>query len=320
MKRKISGKMGSIFLSALLAVTGISGAFAFPAFAEEETAEEETFEISVNENGGTATLINDTDTAIEEPAYTPGSDENASGTLTVTEEDGTVHNFDDIKLDEGSEFTILEKIGFFYVTDPKDEDTWYYEDASEKTLDVPVTMYALTSVNIREGMDTSSESLGQAETGSEVEVTGGAPEWLKVTQGDVSGYIAARYLTADEEDLAEAQDEDAARAEAEEVALAAAEEAAVSTDTDTSVYDDVDDYASDAGGYYYDDVDDYASDAGGYYYDDADDYASDAGGYSDSASDTGDYTYEAVYDCDGSGNGYYEITDSSGNVVGYEDF
>ncbi len=329
MKRKIS----SIFFAAVLAVTGISGVYAVPAFAEEdsdEAAETETFEIAVNEDGGTATLVNDSDVSIQEPAYTPGSDENANGTLVVTEQDGTVHTFEDIELDEGSSYTILEKIGFLYVTDPQDEDVWYYEDAPEMTLDTPVTMYALTDVNIREEMDTSSESLGQAQTGSEVEVAGGAPEWLKVTQGDVSGYIAARYLTADEEDLQEAQEEDATRTEAEEAALAAAEEAAGGSE-DASVYDDADAYASDAGGYYYDDADAYASDAGGYYYDDADAYASDAGDYASDtgdytyddadayASDAGGYTYEAVYDCDGSGNGYYEITDAEGNVT-YEDF
>ncbi|MCC8102499.1 MAG: SH3 domain-containing protein, partial [Clostridiales bacterium] len=86
-------------------------------------------------------------------------------------------------------------------------------------------------VTVRESADGSSEALGYADRGSELEVLGGTSTWFLITQGDLTGYVAARYLTVDAEEAqaaveAEENAQAAAAAAAQEAAAAAAAQAA----------------------------------------------------------------------------------------------
>ncbi|MCD7832779.1 MAG: SH3 domain-containing protein [Lachnospiraceae bacterium] len=171
---------------------------------------------------------NDAEEGTDSDSAESTGEEPAGLALVFTLEDGTEHVFE---VSEASELialadlTLTEKIGFFFLsgTDANGDAKFFYETADEITLEESVTMYAIGSVTIREEADGSSEALGYVDRGSEVEVLGGTSAWFLVKQSETTGYVAARYLTADE---AEAQ----AAVEAEASAQAAAQAAAAAQD------------------------------------------------------------------------------------------
>ncbi|MCD8348958.1 MAG: SH3 domain-containing protein [Lachnospiraceae bacterium] len=278
MKKRLATKAGSILLAAALGVSGAVGTGTFAFAEEEteaaatemetETAAEEAeavepTEVEVTLGETTLTIMNETGIALSEVSAgeltgeTDESDqteadadnaeataeEQAGLTLVFTQEDGTEHAFEvseESELTALTDLTLTEKLGFFFLygTDANGDAKYFYETADEITLEESVTMYATGSVTIREEADGSSEALGYVDRGSEVEVLGGTSTWFQIKQGETTGYVAARYLTADE---AEAQAAVDAEASAQEAAAqdaaaqaAAAAAAAASSAADSS--------------------------------------------------------------------------------------
>ncbi len=361
MKNTIIKKMSSVLLSGAFGISVLAGAVPVTVFAEEteetqETAAEaEETEVTAAEteaeaeeqeftvetaDGQTETIVNKTGDSVSEVSYETDDDKD---TLLVTEENGTVHTFEDADLTQASGYSIVKKLSFFFVygTASDGDEQWFYETADDVTLDEPVTMYTIGMVNIREEPDGDSTLLGTADLDSEVEVLGGTSKWFRANQDDVSGYIAARYLTEDQDEAeSAATTEENARAASGEGDAAASEEDSGydgSSGYDDYSYDDSssydysydDSYSYDSYDYGYDDS--YSYDSYDYSYDDSSSYDSYDSGYDDSSSY--DYSYdsgsadtgssevgrEAVYDCDGSGGGYYIVTYSDGSES-YEDF
>ncbi|MCD7735623.1 MAG: SH3 domain-containing protein, partial [Lachnospiraceae bacterium] len=161
---------------------------AFEEASAENTESEET------ESGEAETEVVETEAA-------ESADSEASALLVVTEADGTTHTLEDVDFTGLTNLTLVQKIGFLFLTgtDGSGESTCFYEVAEDVVLDEPVTMYTTGMVNIREEADGSSTLLGSADRGSEVQVLGGTSKWFQVTQGDITGYVAARYLTENAE-------------------------------------------------------------------------------------------------------------------------
>ncbi|MCD7763031.1 MAG: SH3 domain-containing protein [Lachnospiraceae bacterium] len=270
MKKKNLGyygkKAGSVMLAAMITVSGLASATSFAVCAEEaeteveteaETeAEAEVTEIELTVDGETVVVTNESGLYIESIAFETISAEDADAaegeteaeteaaeeaaattTLVVTEADGTVHTFEDAYVDGLSNLKLTSMIGyvFFIGTESGGDEKYFYETADDVTLDEPVTMYTTGMVNIREEADGSSTLLGTAERGSELQVLGGTSKWFQVTQGDVTGYVAARYLTESTDEAQAAVDQEAsARAALEAQAAAAAAAAAASSSSSSS--------------------------------------------------------------------------------------
>ncbi|MCD8336645.1 MAG: SH3 domain-containing protein [Lachnospiraceae bacterium] len=262
MRTGYSKQAGSILLAVLLGVSGAMGTGCM-AFAEEETeavsaqteletapeadteadAEIVITELEITLGEETLTVSNATGIVVEsaaaeatEDADSEAADENDAETaLVFAAEDGTVHTFEienAAELTALADLTLTEKIGFFFLygTDADGNVKNYYETADEITLEASVTMYTTGQVIVRESADGSSEALGYVDRGSELEVLGGTSAWFLISQDDLTGYVAARYLTADEDEaLAAVEAEEnaqAAAAAAQEAAAAAAAAAA----------------------------------------------------------------------------------------------
>ena len=71
-----------------------------------------------------------------------------------------------------------------------DEDGYTYTDEEK-------TMYATTTVNVRQKANGESEKLGSLSAGDEVAVTGYCNEtgWIRITYNDVVGYVSPDYLS-----------------------------------------------------------------------------------------------------------------------------
>ncbi|MCD7744760.1 MAG: SH3 domain-containing protein [Lachnospiraceae bacterium] len=171
------------------------------------------------------------DNEAEDAAEEAGTDGEAETEVEVsapqviaTEADGTTHTFASVDVSGLSDLTIIEKIGFLFLygTDASGEKKNFYEVADEVTLDEPVTMYATGQVNIREAADGSSALLGSVARGGEVQVVGGTSAWFKITQDDITGYVAARYLTMEESEAEAAVAQESEARSALEAAAAAA--------------------------------------------------------------------------------------------------
>ncbi|MCC8104746.1 MAG: SH3 domain-containing protein [Clostridiales bacterium] len=285
MRKRVFGyygkKAGSILLAAVVTVSGLASATSFAVCAEEAETEVETeaeseavaevTEIELTVDGETVVVTNESGLYIESIAFEAAAadeaedeteaeteaaeaEEAAATALVVTEEDGTVHTFADASVDGLSNLKLTSKIGFvFFVgTDSSGDEKYYYETADDVVLDEPVTMYTTGMVNIREEADGSSTLLGTAARGSEVEVLGGSSKWFLVTQGDVTGYVAARYLTESTDEAQAAVDQEAsARAALEaQAAAAAAAAAAASSSSDIVSREAVYDCDGSGHGYY----------------------------------------------------------------------
>ncbi len=272
MRKKVFGyygkKASSILLAAVVTVSGLASSASFAVCAEEaetevetevETeAEAEVTELELTVDGEAVVVTNESGLDIEsiafeaaaadeaedeteaetEAAETEAAEaEEAAEALVVTEADGTVHTFEDASVEGLTGLKLTSKIGFvFFVgTDSSGEEKYFYETAEDVVLDEPVTMYTTGMVNIREAADGSSTLLGTADRGSEVEVLGGTSKWFQVTQGDVTGYVAARYLTENSDEAQAAVDQEAtARAALEAQAAAAAAAAAAASSSSSS--------------------------------------------------------------------------------------
>ncbi|MCD7716460.1 MAG: SH3 domain-containing protein [Lachnospiraceae bacterium] len=267
MKKKNLGyygkKAGSVMLAAMLTVSGLASAASFAVCAEEaeteveteaETeAEAEVTEIELTVDGETVVVTNESGLYIESIAFeavsaedaeaeseaetAAAAEEEAAAALVVTEADGTVHTFEGAYVDGLSNLKLTSMIGyvFFIGTESGGDEKYFYETAEDVTLEEPVTMYTTGMVNIREEADGSSTLLGTAARGSELQVLGGTSKWFLVTQDDVTGYVAARYLTESTEEAQAAVDEEAsARAALEAQAAAAAAAAAASSSSSGS--------------------------------------------------------------------------------------
>ncbi len=263
---------------------------AFAAEAEELSTEMESgaeAALAVSAEGQTVTLTNVSDRSIAEVSYDYSSDAPSGPILSVTEEDGTVHTFEEADLTEASDYSLCAKLAFLYVwgTDAGGEEVWFYETAEEQMLDASVPMYTESNVNIRREQDIDSEILGTADLGSEVEVLGGTPKWFLVNWNGLTGYISARYLREGTEEETEAESEAAAEEEAEaETEQPPETEPAAESETETP------NYASEER-FHHDSID----------------------------SPRTEVSREAVYDSEGSGHGYYAVTYSDGSLA-YIDF
>ncbi len=320
-------------MAALLAFSA-SGLSAAAQEAEEQ--ESGIFALALPESGETVTLTNDTEETIADVIYTE-EESGTEGSLLITEEDGTEHAFEDADLAEASDYDVIEKLSFFYVVgeDGEDEEFWLYENADEVELSEPVTMFVLADMNIREEADQDADIIGSADAGSEVEITGGTPIWFSVVSGDENGYIAARYLTEDQEEANEAAEAAAVEDDSEteqpetdqteteqpeteqpETEQSGTDQSEEQTESAAEDDSDVNPYESDAGGYYYqvDGVwyEDVApdSDAGGYY------YQVDGEWYEDVAPDSDADGYFYYETADGR---RYRILDPSAVSIGYDE-
>lgn len=154
-----------------------------------------------------------------------GSEEGAgqSETLQLTDKNGDVHSFPNFPTTM-TDPVLYAGDGFFYIRYAGDGDTvTIYEDAPEITFDKPQSRFVTDTVNIREEPDSASRVLATAGLGQEVSAIGAGPHWVKVQQGDVTGYISRLYLSAKKADAeAAVAREQAARAAAEAAARAAA--------------------------------------------------------------------------------------------------
>lgn len=123
--------------------------------------------------------------------------------LVLTEEEGTVHTFQDVRADKWKEPVLTEEFGILYVTyqDEENEEQEALEDAEEKNLETPVTVYATTEVNIRETPDTASQSLKVTKAGEEWTAIAVLPGWVKVEGNGVTGYVHHEYVTEDKEQI-----------------------------------------------------------------------------------------------------------------------
>ncbi len=97
------------------------------------------------------------------------------------------------KIKEYKETTKEEKTA----TDSKDneEKEDVKEEVKEEIYDTPVTVYATTDVNIREGASTKSKKLGVLSTGDSIEKVGIKGTWAKVKYNDGYAYISNGALS-----------------------------------------------------------------------------------------------------------------------------
>ena len=148
--------------------------------------------------------------------------------LVLTEEDGTVHTFENADVENWTEPSLVSFFDFLYVVykDASGAEQEVFETADEYDFEKPVTMYASTSVHIRKEADKESESLKVTQLGDEYQATGAAPGWFHVKSGDIEGYAYYTYFTEDKaavDALIKKQQEEKA---AQEAAAAAAAQAA----------------------------------------------------------------------------------------------
>lgn len=144
---------------------------------------------------------------VEGTAETEGSEQVAqTWDLVLTEEEGTVHTFKDVRTDKWQEPVITEQFGILYIqyldeANQKQEALETLENEEEKTLEKPVAVYTTTDVNVRETPDTASKSLKVTARGEQWSVVAALPGWVKVEGNGVTGYVHHEYVTEDKEGL-----------------------------------------------------------------------------------------------------------------------
>lgn len=215
--------------------------------------------------------------------------------LLVTEADGKEHIFENVAPDKWQEPSLSEEYGFLYIkyTDESGKEQELLETSDEIMLEEALTVYTITSVNVRKEGSKESQSLKVADPGTEWKVVGGIPGWVKVEGDSIEGYIFHNYVTQDKEKIDEM--------------LRKKEEEAVAAQSQQTTYEEPTYYEPT----YQEPV-----------------YQEPV--YQEPTYQEPAYqepTQEEVYevsrqafdDCDGSGHGYYEITYSDGSV-GYEEY
>ncbi len=208
-----------------------SGAEETPA-AEEKVPED----IKLTMESGEVTITNEAEIVFAGAEYVKaeaGDDESKEETwnLVLTEdgENGTVHTFENVTPDKWTDPVLKKEWGclYIYYKSESGADEEALETADEKELEEKVTVYATTDVNVREKASTDSKSLKVTSLGAEWTATAGVPGWVKVENGDITGYIFHSYISDDKakvDELVKAAEE--ARAAAEAAAAQAAADAA----------------------------------------------------------------------------------------------
>lgn len=276
MKMKSVKAFLSIVTAASLAVSAPAAVFAEDAAAQEAEAQDSDGEATAEDftiafDGGELSVTNQTTQTIKEAKLveataddseeadnseeTADASKEAKMDLVLTEEDGTEHTFQDVTVDKWKDAVLVNSYEFLYINykDESGKDQEAAETADERTFDEPITMYVSANVHVRKEADKESESLKVAALGDEFKVIAAVPGWLKVENGDDTGYVFHSYLTEDkaavdalvkakqEADAAAAQAAAAAAAQAaQQQAAAAAAQPAQKTEVSRQAYDDCD--------------------------------------------------------------------------------
>lgn len=199
---------------------------------QEDAEEEKTPEdIRLTLESGEVTITNEAETVFAGAEYVKAETEEETWNLVLTEdgEDGAVHTFENVTPDKWTEPVLKKEWGCLciYYKSESGADEEALETAEETSLEDKVTVYATADVNVREKADIESKSLKVISLGTECTAIAGAPGWVKVEIGEITGYIFHTYVTDDKEkadELVKAAEE--ARAAAAAAAAQAAEEAA----------------------------------------------------------------------------------------------
>lgn len=269
--------------------------------AEDLVIKTDTQEVTVKNQSGhalTAGELKDTEKADNADKDTEKKEEteetSAGKSLTITDEDGTDHIFENVDPDSWADPVIYDEYGFLYIKyqDDQKKDQEIVETADEKEWDSPLTMYLLSNVNIREEADKESKSLKVLSTGAEVKAVAIVPGWIKIQVDELTGYVYHSYITENKEAAdAKVKEEKEAKAAKEKAAAEAAAAQAQAAASETSSYDSSEDYSQDQS-------------------------SSQPAAQPQQPYEVSRQQYD---DCDGSGHGYYEITYSDGSVS-YEEY
>lgn len=200
---------------------------------QEKTAEDITFEL----NGSKIVIANETETEVNSAKAETVS---ANCTVTIDAKDGK-HQFENVNPSEWTDAKLIEDHSFLYIrymdTDGSSRDASETKEAV--TPEEELTMWALTSVNIREEANADSAVLKVAEMGGECKVLEIRPGWYQVEYNGVTGYINHKFLSDDKEEVNAA------------IASAKAAEAAAAAQSESYSYDYSDysyDYSDDGYG------------------------------------------------------------------------
>ena len=154
-------------------------------------------------------------------------------TLTLTDENGTDHVYQNVDPTKWSDVYFATEDGFYllWLKDPEGARKLAAELGEEITFEEPETRYALDDVALHVEANVQSDKCGTVSRGMEVSVLAAGPRWCKVVcekdGGEVSGYMSRSFLTSSKEEAeAAVSANDAARAAQEAAAAAAAAQAA----------------------------------------------------------------------------------------------
>lgn len=265
--------------------------------SDKKETKAEDFQITAGDQ--TIDVKNETTVTVKEAVYE--TEENKeTGTLTVTQEDGTVHTFKDVTMGSWKDVCMKEEYGFLYINykDEKDQDVELLETAEEKILDEPVTVYSIDNVNVRSEAKKDSKSLYVTKPGEEATVQAAVPGWLKVKIGDKEGYVYHSFFLDDKE---KADEEIAKRQEEKKATQKASAQEATAQEAPVQEAPAQEAPAQEAP----------AQEEPVQEEPVQTDSSSDQGGQTQEVYEVGRQSYD---DCDGSGHGYTEITYSDGSV------
>ncbi len=117
--------------------------------------------------------------------------------LVLSEENGVIHTFPDVRADKWKEPKIIEQLGMLYVEflDEENQKQDASEETEERNLEASVIVYATTEVNVREKPDIASQSLKVTKAGEEWRAVAVLPGWVKVEGNGITGYVHHEYMT-----------------------------------------------------------------------------------------------------------------------------
>ncbi|MDO4340500.1 MAG: SH3 domain-containing protein [Eubacteriales bacterium] len=193
------------------------------AEAEETEAAED---VKLDLNGTEIILVNETDIKISAAKAEKAAEEGVY-TVIVTTEEGD-HKFENTTPDKWTDPKIVEEHGFLYIryTDAEGNSKEALETADAVTPDEELTVWAVTSVNMREEASADSKVLTVVGLGDECKVVGILPGWYQVEYNGQTGFINHKFLTDDKTaaDAAVEQENAAQAAAAAAAASSAAQE------------------------------------------------------------------------------------------------
>lgn len=208
MKNKRLAAVLGVVMGMTMAVTSVpvlaeQEATAAEATAEteaQETQEETAEDFAITAGDQSIDVKNETAITVKEAAYA-AEEGKETGILSVTEEGGTVHTFENVTMGEWKEVTFVEEYGFVYVKyqDGNGQNMELVETADEKELEEPVTVYAVDNANVRSEAKTDSSASYVTTVGEKATVTAVVPGWLKIQIGGKEGYSYHSFFTEDKE-------------------------------------------------------------------------------------------------------------------------